>query len=38
VKGKNAIDLAIESEVADMLHKEREAAELVELDVLIEQT
>ena len=36
-KGKNAIELATESEVADVLAKVREAAELGELDVLIEQ-
>jgi len=36
-KGKNAIELATEAEVADALAKLREAAELGELDVLIEQ-
>ena len=36
-KGKNAIELASEAEVADTLSKIREAAEVVELDVLIEQ-
>ena len=36
-KGKNAIELAGEVEVADTLRKVREAAELGELDVLIEQ-
>ena len=36
-KGKNAIELASEAEVADTLRKLREAAELGELDVLIEQ-
>ena len=36
-KGKNAIELASEAEVADSLRKVREAAELGELDVLIEQ-
>jgi len=36
-KGKNAIELASEAEVADMLRKVREAAELGELDALIEQ-
>ena len=36
-KGKNAIELASEAEVADTLRKVREAAELGELDVLIEQ-
>ena len=36
-KGKNAIELASESEVTDTLRKVREAAELGELDVLIEQ-
>jgi hypothetical protein len=36
-KGKNAIELASESEVADTLRKVREAAELGELDALIEQ-
>ena len=37
VKGKNAIELANEAEVADVLRKVREAAELGELDALIEQ-
>ena len=36
-KGKNAIELASETEVADTLRKVREAAELGELDTLIEQ-
>ena len=36
-KGKNAIELASEAEVADTLHKVREAAELGELDALIEK-
>ena len=36
-KGKNAIELASETEVADVLAKVREAAELGELDALIEQ-
>lgn len=36
-KGKNAIELAIEAEVADTLRKIREAAKLGELDGLIEQ-
>ena len=36
-KGKNAIELASEVEVADTLRKVREAAELGELDALIEQ-
>ena len=35
-KGKNVIELASETEVADVLTKVREAAELGELDVLIE--
>jgi hypothetical protein len=35
VKGKNAIELAIEAEVADTLCKVREAAEIGELDALI---
>ena len=35
-KGKNAIELATEAEVADVLAKVREAAELGELDALIE--
>ena len=36
-KGKNAIELDSESEVADVLAKVREAAELGELDALIEK-
>ena len=36
-KGKNAIELTSEAEVADTLRKVREAAELGELDALIEQ-
>ena len=36
-KGKNAIELASEEEVADVLAKVREAAELGELDELIEK-
>jgi hypothetical protein len=36
-KGKNAIELAGEADVVDTLRKVREAAELGELDVLIEQ-
>jgi len=36
-KGKNAIELASEAEVADPLRKVRQAAELGELDALIEQ-
>jgi hypothetical protein len=36
-KGKNAIELASEAEVADVLDKVREAAELGELDALIEK-
>jgi len=36
-KGKNAIELASEEEVADVLAKVREAAELGELDTLIEK-
>jgi len=36
-KGKNAIELTSEAEVADTLRKVREAAELGELDTLIEQ-
>jgi len=36
-KGKNAIELANEGEVADALRKVREDAELGELDALIEQ-
>ena len=35
-KGKNAIELASEAEVADTLRNVREAAELGELDTLIE--
>ena len=35
-KGKNVIKLASESDVADTLRKVQEAAELGELDVLIE--
>ena len=35
-KGKNAIELAIESKVADLLAKVREAAKKGELDALIE--
>ena len=35
-KGKNAIELASETEVADTLRKVREAAKLGELDALIE--
>ena len=37
VKGKNAIELASEAEVADVLRKVREAVEQGELDALIEQ-
>jgi len=37
VKGKNVIELATEAEVADTLRKVREAAELGELDALIEK-
>jgi len=37
VKGKNAIELASEAEVADVLRKVRDATELGELDALIEQ-
>ena len=37
VKGKNAIELATEAEVADVLAKVLEAAELGELDALIEK-
>jgi len=37
VKGKNAIELTSESEVVDTLRKVCEAAELGELDALIEQ-
>jgi len=37
VKGKNAIELATEAEVADVLAKVREAAENSELDALIEK-
>ena len=36
-KGKNAIELGSEAEVADVLTKVREAAEHGELDTLIEQ-
>ena len=36
-KGKNAIELTSEAEVADTLRKVREASELGELDALIEQ-
>jgi hypothetical protein len=36
-KGKNAIELGSEAEVADVLAKVREATELGELDVLIEK-
>ena len=36
-KGKNAIELASKSEVADTLRRVREATEIGELDVLIEQ-
>ena len=36
-KGKNAIELTIEAEVADTLRKVRKAVELGELDALIEQ-
>ena len=36
-KGKNAIELGTEAEVADVLAKVREAAELGELDALIEK-
>ena len=36
-KGKNAIELANEAEVTDVLRKVREAADLGELDALIEQ-
>ena len=36
-KGKNAIELTTEAEVADALAKVREAAELGELDALIEK-
>ena len=36
-KGKNAIELASEAEVADTLRKVRDAVELGELDALIEQ-
>ena len=36
-KGKTAIELASEAEVADVLAKVREAVELGELDALIEQ-
>ena len=37
VKDKNAIELASEAEVVDVLAKVREAAELGELNVLIEK-
>ena len=37
IKGKSAIELATEAEVADVLAKVREAAELGELDALIEK-
>ena len=36
-QGKNAVELGSEGEVADVLAKVREAAELGELDTLIEQ-
>lgn len=36
-KGKNAIELAREFEVADVLAKVREAAEIANLDALIEK-
>ena len=36
-KGKNSIELASEAEVADVLAKVREAAELGQLDALIEK-
>ena len=36
-KGKNAIELASEAEVADAQAKVREAAELGELDALLEK-
>ena len=36
-KGKKAIELVSEAEVTDTLRKVREAAELGELDALIEQ-
>ena len=36
-KGKNVVELASEADVADTLRKVREAAELGELDALIEQ-
>ena len=36
-KGKNAIELAREAEVADTLRKVREAVDVGELDALIEQ-
>jgi uncharacterized protein with ParB-like and HNH nuclease domain len=36
-KGKNAIELSSEAEVTDVLRKMRDAAELGELDKLIEQ-
>jgi hypothetical protein len=37
VKGKNAIELTSEAEVADTLRKVRDAVELGELDAVIEQ-
>jgi hypothetical protein len=37
VKGKNAIEITSEAEVADTLCKLQEAVELGELDALIEQ-
>ena len=36
-KGKNAIEIANEDEVADTLRNEREAAELGDLDALIDK-
>ena len=36
-KGKNVIELSSEAEVTDVLRKMRDAAELGELDKLIEQ-
>ena len=36
-KGKNTIELAFDTEVADVLAKVREASELGELDVLIKK-
>ena len=36
-KGKNAIELASEGELADTLRKVRDAVELGELDAVIEQ-